>query len=142
MHRFIHSGLGSKYQFIDINGTLINGIRIWRKAQEKYSWFLYWGLYFPLPSHLQCLSPGSLPLSFAKSITGSPLTPCLPTSTIPFSSLHSSLLPSSTLFLFSFLCLQDRKELQFGHTPKVLFPLYELFFCHTAIIPGALTAGI
>lgn len=78
-------------------------------------------------------------LSFAKSITGSPLP-----STIPFSSVHSSLLPTSTLFLCSFLRLQEKtgRSYNLNTLQRYCFQLYKLFFCHTAIISGVWTAGL
>lgn len=125
-----HSALGSKYQYIDINSA--TGMRIWRKAQEKYSWFLYWGLCSPLLSHLQCLFPDSLLFSFAKSTTWKHP----PTSTIPFSSLHRSLLPTSTLFLSSFFRLQEKTERSYNLdiVQMYFFQLYKLCLSHTAII--------
>lgn len=79
------------------------------------------------------------PFSFAKSITWKPSPP---TSTIPFSSLHSSLLPTSTLSLFSFLHLQEKTKRSYYSLDilqRYCFQLYKLCPCHAA---RAWTAGI
>lgn len=115
-----HTGLRSNYQYIATNGA--TGIRIWGKAQEKYYWFLYWGLllFFTL---LSSVSLPRLPPSFflPKASFLSYLLQHL--SPVP-TGLSCSLHPSS-LFTPPFTG-GGRKELQFGQTSKVLFSVLQV----------------